>query len=426
MLLFKTKFLSYRFLFHLTLLSYAFILGSNIAQADPGSDAAKPKSYKVEASTNPTQGAVNPHLDKWPEEAVTYLKQLPDQRLELNFVVMKALADADVFKLHKADYLRGYASYLATLAAEDFRIQTGFNYIDERIEPVIPQFMATATQGWNAQLGFEKLLVSTGTSVKGGFTHSSQRLNFLSIPDFEYRESRFTLGIDQNLLSDFGGKGYKNLKKASMKASKANEFLVLGKIEDSILEIVSFYYNAWLKQRVLENLKESFQRRQTLNSILQRQKQNGLIESSDALQVEGLVLNNQAEVVINQQELQTMWEQLVIQLKLPESFMEVPAEEIPIGLDAPEVEANQACTNLDFAGIQKLSSNYNQAENLIASAERKIESLKPQLLPDLRFQANFTANGINSSPSETWRELRDLENPGMNLGLALNFPIQNS
>lgn len=368
---------------------------------------------------------VSKKYKEWPNEAVDFLNQLPNQEISLKFVVAKAVADSDVFQMHKSEYFRGSANHLATISIEDFKILSGLSYTDNQNEPVVPNFMSTSSKGWNAQLGFEKFL-NTGTTLTGGITHSSQKLGFTSIPSLEYKESRLNLGLNQNLLSDFGGKSYKNLKKSSLKASKANEFLVLSKIEGSILETISFYYNAWLKQQILKNLKSSLSRRQTLNSILKKQNQKGLIENSDALQIEGLVLNNQAELETNRQELQSMWEQLVIQLKLPVTFLNVPADQIPLTLDSPEINATKSCEKLNFDDIQKLSSSFLQAENLIEAAEKRYQSILPKLNPDLRLQANLSANGIDSEASETFKEVGDLSNPSVNVGLSLSFPIQNN
>lgn len=361
----------------------------------------------------------------WPEEAVQYLNQLPNKELTLDFVVGKAISDSDTFQILKADYFRGQAPYLATISAEDFKINSSLSYLDNENEPVVPQFMATSTKGWSAQVGFEQFL-NTGTIITGGLSHSSQKLGFLSIPGLEYKESRLTVGINQNLLSDFGGESYRNLKKSSLKSMKANEYFVLSKFEDTILETISFYYNAWLKQKIVKNLKDSLKRRQTLNSILKNQSQKGLVENSDALQVEGLVLNNQAELETNRQELQNMWEQLVIQLKLPNTFLNVPAEEIPIALDSPETNAKNSCSNFGLEDIKKLSSQLQQAQNTVEAAEKKYQSLLPKLRPDLRLQANLTANGIDPETSETFKEITDFSNPSINVGLSLNYPIQNN
>jgi hypothetical protein len=91
----------------------------------------------------------------WPVEAVNYLNQLPNQELSLEFVVTKAMADSDVFQMHKAEYIRGQANYLSTISAEDFKIQSSVSYVDNQNQPVVPQFMSTSTKGWNAQVGFE-------------------------------------------------------------------------------------------------------------------------------------------------------------------------------------------------------------------------------------------------------------------------------
>jgi outer membrane protein TolC len=121
-----------------------------------------------------------------------------------------------------------------------------------------------------------------------------------------------------------------------------------------------------------------------------------------------------------------MWEQLVIQLKLPHSFLNVPADEIPIKLDSPQTLANQSCSNLTFEDVKKRSSSLLQAKNLIEAAEKKYQSLLPKLRPDLRLQANLTANGIDAQASETIKEMSKFSNPGLNVGLSLNFPVQNN
>ena len=62
--------------------------------------------------------------------------------------------------------MRGEAFYLNAVSAEDFRLRGSYFYIDNRNEPMVPQFMATSTQGWEATLGFEQYL-STGTALIG-------------------------------------------------------------------------------------------------------------------------------------------------------------------------------------------------------------------------------------------------------------------
>jgi outer membrane protein TolC len=363
-------------------------------------------------------------VQDWPEEARQYLNQLPEKKLTLDYVVARALSDADIFQLHKAEYLKGEALYMNSVSAEDFKVKGSYFYIDNENEPLVPQFMSTSTKGWEAKLGFEQYL-STGTALSVEALNTPKKLGFQSIPDLEFTETRLTVGLDQSLLGDFFGTAYRNLKRSAKNSRTALELGALSKIETSVLDTINLYYQAWLKQQTLKNLNESLKRRQRLNSIFKSQSRQGIVETSDALQVEGAALNNEADSDTNKQDLQSLWEQLVLQLKLPRSFLEVPADEIPIQLDSPESDALKYCTQLSFKDIENNSTQIRQAEKAVDAAQAKYAALKQKLMPDVRLQANYIANGIDGRARETWKEVGDLDNPALTAGVTVSFPLQN-
>lgn len=367
---------------------------------------------------------VNAAVKDWPDEAQDYLQQLPNKKLTLEYVVARALSDADVFQLHKADYLKGEALYMNSVSAEDFKLRGSYLYIDNQNKPPIPQFMATSTKGWEAKLGFDQYL-ATGTNLSVEAYHSPKKLGFQSIPGFQYIESKVSVGLNQSLLGDFFGSSYRALKRAADYNRSAAELAALAKIENSMMDTIKIFYQAWLKQQNLLNLRESLKRRQRLNSIFQSQSKRGIVETSDALQVEGLALNNEADVATNKQDLQSQWEQLVIQLKMPRSFLQVPAEEIPIILDAPEASSLEACKLLTFSDVEKNSTQIRQAEKAVEAAQNKYDGLKEKLMPDVRLQANYVANGIDQQSSATWKDVGQLNNPALTAGVTVAFPLQN-
>lgn len=359
----------------------------------------------------------------WPEEAQDYLKKLPGQQLTVDFVLVRALQDADVFKVHQVEYLKGEALIMGQLSAEDLKINGSYLYTDNRNQPFTP-FMPGATKGWDAQVGVEQYL-SSGTLLSAGATHAEKKLDFSSVPDIEYTETRLSLGVVQSLLGDFLGSSYRDQRRASRLSKDAVELAALAAIETSTTDTVKLYYDAWLKQQNVFNLRDSLKRRQRLNTILKSQSQRGLIETSDALQVEGAALNNEADYINSKQDLQNLWEQLVVQLKLPQSFLEVPADEIPIVLDRPEQESLKYCETLKYDDVLAHSTQIQQLTKAVESAKFKYESLKQKLMPDVKLQANYTANAIDTEARQTWRDAGNIENPALTAGVTVSFPIQN-
>lgn len=362
-------------------------------------------------------------LKDWPEEARVYLQQLPEKQLTLEYVVARAISDADIFKVHKTDYLKGEALYMNSISAEDFRLKGSYFYIDNQNEPFSP-FMPQSTEGWEARMGFEQYL-STGTALSVEAFNSPKKLSFQTIPDIDYTETKLSVGLDQSLLGDFFGSGYRNLRRSAGFSKDSVELAALAQIEASTLDTIKLFYQAWLKQQTVKNLESSLKRRNRLNGILKSQVRRGIVESSDSLQVEGATLNNEADFINTKQDLQSLWEQLVIQLKMPKSFLDVPADEIPIALDAPENESLRYCESLKFDDIQTNSTQVKQLMKAVEAAKYKYDAVKQKLMPDVRLQANYVANAIDASARQTWRDAGGLESPALTAGVTVSFPLQN-
>lgn len=362
----------------------------------------------------------------WPEEARSYLQQLPQQTLTVEYVVARSLSDSDIFKLHKTEYLKGEALYMGRLSAEDFKLKGSYLYTDNRNQQLNP-FSPQSIKGWEARLGFDQFFAS-GTTLNFEAFNSPKELTFspgAGIGNLSFTETRYSLGVSQSLLGDFFGSSYRGLKRADQFAQEALELDALAKMETSTMDTIKLYYQAWLKQQNLKNLQESLARRNRLNKILKSQSRRGVIEVSDSLQVEGATLNNEVDYVNSKQELQSLWEKIVVQLSLPKTFLNVPADEIPILLDAPEGESLKFCKTLKFDDVRLNSIKVKQLSKAVESAKNKYEALKEKLMPDVRLQGNYIANAVNGNARQTWTDAGNLDNPQFSAGVSISFPLQN-
>jgi outer membrane protein TolC len=369
----------------------------------------------------------------WPQEAQDYLKTIPNQNITLDFVVARALSSADSFEIHTYEALRAESTYYSAVAFEDLKLRASYNYFDNRNEPLVPEFMSNSSIGWEAKVGAEQFF-STGTAVTVEGMHRPQAIGFLNRPSFDAIETKVTLGIQQNLLGDFFGSSYRGLKRSARDMRESLLFGAMAKVEGTTLDLITLYYQAWLKKELSLNWLEAKKRKDKLVKILRSQQKRGVVETSDVLQVEGAALQADLEYTTTQRDLQNIWEQLVVNLKLPRSFLQVNAEEIPFALDAPEEKAAELCQKIKFVDLEKNSNQIRELDEQVSAAREKYLAQKEKLLPDLKLVGSYASNSVEADSSltgaqaqghKTFREVGDLDNPAWSAGVQLSFPIQN-
>ncbi|MBY0386303.1 TolC family protein [bacterium] len=371
-----------------------------------------------------------------PEEAQMYLNEIPNKQLTLEFVVARALSSADSFQVPVYETLRAESAYYSVVSFEDLKLKASYAYTNNQNE-VFPIFLPNSSKGWQAMVGVEQYL-SSGTAVSLEGTHSPRQSGFASGVKGDVIESRMTVGLQQSLLGDFFGSAYRATKRSAEASKKA---LLLGaqtQLETTTLDLIGLYYQAWLKKELTLNWYETQKRKEKLARILQAQLKRGVVETSDVLQIENAASQANLEYIKTKRDLQNLWEQLVVNLKLPRSFLQVKAEEIPLVLDSPEAKSSELCSRMSFTDLEKNSSTIQQSNELVTAAFDKYKAQKQKLWPDLKFVGNYSVNSIEadgtlSQPStssqaqasRTFDEVGRLDHPSWTAGVQLSFPLQN-
>jgi outer membrane protein TolC len=371
-----------------------------------------------------TSGKAIAALKDWPPEAASYVNALPEHQLTLEQVVGQAVAQADIFQAHKSEAMRAESVELQTTSAEDTTLKSSYNFFDLKTDPLNPNFQTIRTSGWEARVGAQKYF-SSGTNLSVEGVHGPQKLQYRTNPTIDVFASSLNIGLTQSLWSDAFGKGYRSLRRAAESDRLSIESGMMRQIEASALDVINLFYQAWLKQQVAQNLLEGKERKDTLVRILRGQERRHVVETTELLQVEGLTLSTEAEYLNTKRDLQGSWEQLVINLKLPRSFMNVNAAEIPLVLDAPEEKSAKLCQRLTFADLQKNSYQLKEADAATIAASERVKALESKLNPDLSLKANYMANGVDSSARETLRNIQGRDFPAINAGIYLTVPLQN-
>lgn len=362
----------------------------------------------------------------WPTEAKTYLSQLPQRQLTLPFVLKQALDHAEVFQSHKAEFLRAEAASYQTQALSDILLTGSHGRLNNENEAFTP-FQPIEQSGWNSTLGLSKYFAS-GTKLSLDTELGRQNSQLSAVAggaQVDGKVALFNLGFEQDLLSDFFGARFRQLRRADDLQKKSIQSSTLEKIQSSYIDIINLYYSAWLSQQTIRNTKSSLGRQKKLLSIVKRNQKRGTAEEADVLQIENSIVSREVQLQENQMELKRIWEGLVFSLKLPSIFLAVPPETIPMAIDSPLVRSQFLCSNKDFESIKTQSVSYQQAESNFRAAEERLSAAKLQLRPELKFQASYGSNGIDSRSSQSFQEATSFDHPAWSASLVFSMPLQN-
>ena len=205
----------------------------------------------------------------WPPEAKAYLKELPGQTLSLEFVVAIALKQADIFTIHKSDLGKAESVYMKATAVEDFVLYGGHSRYNDESEALSP-FQPLAQKGWENKLGVKRYL-STGTSLSLEGTSARTNLRFRPSPGnpgvIDQKVSKLSIGLEQSLLGDSFGSGYRAMKRAADYQRKSLQSGAIKNIEASTLDVINLFYSAWLKKQLAVDLSEGKLRKNKLLNI---------------------------------------------------------------------------------------------------------------------------------------------------------------
>ena len=348
------------------------------------------------------------------------LKQLPNQKLSLDFILQRAVQSSSSFTALEAGSLQAEATALSAAASYDWNLFAAYNWLDSRADATSP-FNPTGTnvKGWN--LGLRKQL-PTGTGFEAKYSSSYNQILFVNpafrIPD--YYENLFTISASQDLWSNFLGSASRAEARAFEKRSAA-EMLAFEESRDQwALSIIEQYHQAWLAQMRLRSAEENSARRKELLKVTRLKGERGTAEKPDVLQVQAALLLAENAAQEASRDLDTIWRSLVVMLKLPESWLAIPPAKIPLELSAPPAEADELCrARIPASEIRSV----RQAELGLEAAAAGVAGAQARERPRLTVNGSYETNGIDGVNAESRRETFASRHPAWKMGVQIEVPL---
>ncbi|MFN9068003.1 MAG: TolC family protein, partial [Bdellovibrionales bacterium] len=301
------------------------------------------------------------------------LQQIPGQQLSLEFVLKAAIKNSSSYQALETTKLDSEAKKVGAHSNYDWILLADYNHLDQKRDTVSP-FEPGIIERDNSSLGVRKSFI-TGTTFEARWGNSINSLSFndpsIQIPS--YYEDTLTFALKQNLWADFFGLSSRSNQKSEILSSESLNHQYKINQQNWALGLIDLYHAAWLSQKKFLSSTESVQRRKRLVEVTRSKLQKGTSEKQDFLQVQAAQLNSQNELSKATANLNETWRSLVISLNLPENWLNIAPDKIPMKLSDISTQAFQACKKpLDpnqTLDVQKAQASYLSAKERLTAAK---------------------------------------------------------
>lgn len=348
--------------------------------------------------------------------------QIPGGKLQLEFVLKLAIQKSSSYKALQSTRLDSDATLLGSEERYDWTLLADYSYTDQDKDTLTP-FEPGKIKKDNYNLGVRKYF-STGTAFETKWGRSFNQIKFsdptIRVPNYE---DALSFSLKQSLWADFLGSSSRSQLRSDRLASQSLDHQYKINQQNWALNLIDLYHKAWFSQRQVLAAQESVARRKRLLSVTQSKFQKGTTEKQDYLQIQAAHLNTENQLSQADAALNEVWRYLVISLDLPDSFLQIPADQVPMALSDNSKLAFQQCSQpVDYLKTFEVL----KAEADKKSSEEKLNSSNSEDNPKLELVAGYNTNGIASSQNRAQRENLEQDFPSWNVGLQLEMPLGQS
>ncbi|MFW7378499.1 MAG: TolC family protein [Oligoflexus sp.] len=361
-----------------------------------------------------------------------FLQMVPGGKVDLDLIVEIAYRYSDAAQILKAEL--DYKDQALLEATAQNRLERSLSnelvFINDRFEAISP-FNPDTSRTIRFQSRFVQQMDS-GTSIDASLTllNTSQDLSEQA-RIFGFRESfaqgEAALTLRQSLWSNRLGQATRKELEAAKLSPQAIDLQYQSELGRWFLDLSEIYYQAWLAQRNVEANEERLRTQKRLLQITRLSLRRGTAEQADILNIESQVLLAERSLADAVKQLQDIWRQLLVALKLPEKFFQVDPQEVPLVKKDQSPEWQRLCSA--SAGQTNPAENNPQLAALNTAIERlrlQADAGADRLKPDLYGLLGVSTNSYGSSLEASFGETARLEHPRLTAGLGISMNLDQA
>lgn len=290
------------------------------------------------------------------------------------------------------------------------------------------QFAAQVDSAQDLSVSYQKNFQS-GTSLSTSLSTQRSDLSFstptAAVPGKYTSEVQFT--VRQSLWKNAFGKAVK----ADLLSAKHKKELIKHQYQLALaqwfLQLEQIYHQAWLAQKSVANASDRVKTQKRLLKVIKLLKRRGTAEEADVLNVEQNLLRLQQGERASREALRSVWQQLVIVLKLPEEFLQVNPMKVRI---APSQFRSELASLCQPSSLERMNGESSPRIALlnkaVKSAELDLQGSQSRFDPDLYVAASLGSNGIDDSIGTTIGDAVGFGNPNYSVAVGIDMPLGRS
>ena len=329
----------------------------------------------------------------WSGASVSHPKKTEQQEINLNAVLQGAIANSIQFKKLQLELLTKDNHLVRVRGQLDAKAGVNISLASNNAQTPPSPSAVDGSEQMRLQFNYQKMLHS-GTLFMLDWSLEHQTIDFSQIPDRDNYQSQFSFTIRQSLGRNGLGKSFQHQMQAAHYQEQAVEHRVEAAVDTWVLGIVELYYKAWLLQTRLHAAHKNLALQKRLYRVVKIKHGLGTAEKADLLQVRGSLATIKQKVLDIEKPLRDIWYQLVINLRLPASYLDIDISTLIIALEREYQSALSHCQEkrnlLESSQIKFLSSSFQ-------ALKHRHESQKNNLRPDIFVAIGGANNGIDSN-----------------------------
>ena len=314
-----------------------------------------------------------------------------------------------------------------TIGSSSKRIDSAFvTTIDGRLAVTDAQaessqpFSPNSTKGTTLSAGASRLF-ETGTMIRGEVMTSQRDLKFdaPSAAAGKSYETSASLSLRQSLWRNAFGKAVRLRRDAAALADKGTVDSIADRKSQYAVTVSGLFFHAWQAIAQVRAAERRLARQEELLRITRVKSNRGTAEAPDLLQVEAGAILAADRVKDARNQVDDIWQQLVILLKLPSAYaaMDPTKLDIRLGDVMPTVEAS--CSEADPASFARMKS----ATAAVDAATAQLAATRSDRSPDVFFEARYSANGIDAKQGKSISETTGRDHPTSSFAIGVEMPL---
>lgn len=335
------------------------------------------------------------------------LSDISNLALENNFDIQLAKYDVMIARTKKGQVQSVYDTFLTA------EVKYGK---DKSVSSLASAAGKTMTNDYD--IGISKKL-PTGTTISVDQTNSRAWTDSTAVTMNPSHDSSLGVTVSQDLGKNFFGIQDRGEVKITQIDIENSEYASLDKIEQSLADVQSAYWDLVLAMQLLSIDQGMLKQAEKLYQINEEKVKDGLVEQPDFLDSKANYKQRLSDVAVANNTVKMKMNVLKLQLNLTEDMADVfPSEKLVLVIQNPQIETS-------LSNAFEYRRDYRQELNNVRMSNIAVSMKKNNAWPEINLKASMVRNGLGEHFKQSVENIINENHPNFSASFSVSMPLEN-